>query len=185
MRGRRTAAVLVAALVAATAGCGVGAQDEATTVALPVVTTPARAGSSSGAFVLQVYFVRGDELAAVERRTATATPQTALDQLLEGPRRTEVADDVRTAVAPQELVASVGPGGEVVVAAGRDFASVGGANQLLAVAQLVWTLTGLRGVEHVRFTVEGRQVEVPTDAGLTSAPVQRDDYESVTPPTGP
>ncbi|WP_337061061.1 GerMN domain-containing protein [Kineococcus sp. G2] len=181
----RCALFLTGALVASLASCGVRAQDEPTTVALPVVTSPSRTGPSSGVFVLQTYFVRGGDLVAVERRTATATPQTALDQLLAGPRRSEVLDDVRTAVAPQELTATPEPDGEVVVAAGRDFANVGGANQLLAVAQLVWTLTELPGVKGVSFTVEGRPVEVPTDDGLTSAPVQREDYASVAPPDLP
>ncbi|WP_432534548.1 GerMN domain-containing protein [Kineococcus arenarius] len=185
MRGRRTTAAWVAALVAGLAGCGVDAQEEPTTVALPVATTPTTAGSSSGAFVLRVYFVRGNRLVAVTRRTDTATPQTTLDQLVSGPRRSEVADEVRTAVAPQDLAATPDPAGGVVVAAGRDFTNVGGANQLLAVAQLVWTLTELRGVEHVRFTVEGQQVEVPTDEGLTHEPVDRDDYASVAPPADP
>ncbi|WP_432496563.1 GerMN domain-containing protein [Kineococcus auxinigenes] len=184
MRRRRTAAAAVAALVAALGGCGVSTQEGPTSVALPVASAPTSAGSSSGAFVLQVYFVRDDRLVAVPRRTATATPQTALDQLVRGPRRSEVADEVRTAVAPQDLVATPAPTGGVVVAAGRDFTNVGGANQLLAVAQLVWTLTELRGVERVRFTVEGEQVEVPTDAGLTHDPVDRDDYASVAPPAG-
>ncbi|WP_432488536.1 GerMN domain-containing protein [Kineococcus sp. SYSU DK018] len=176
--GRGPAALLVLLL----AGCGVGAQAEPTRVALPAGSTPTTSGSTGGAFVLRVYFVRGNDLAAVERRADTATPQAVLDQLVVGPRRSEVASGVRTAVAPQELLATIEPPSEVVVAAGRDFANVGGANQLLAVAQLVWTLTELPGVRTVRFTVEGARVEVPTDEGLTSAPVGRDDYRSVHPP---
>jgi spore germination protein GerM len=54
---------------------------------------------------------------------------------------------------------------------------LGGDEQLLAVAQLVCTLTARPGVGPVSFTLEGAPVDVPTgDGSLTSGPVSRDDY---------
>jgi hypothetical protein len=49
--------------------------------------------------------------------------------------------------------------------------------QLLAVAQIVCTLTGQPGVGPVSFTLDGSSVDVPrADGSLTSEPVSRDDY---------
>lgn len=59
-------------------------------------------------------------------------------------------------------------------------ATLGGDNQLLAVAQLVCTLTERPGVGQVSFTISGTPVDVPrADGSLTSAPVSRDDYVSL------
>ncbi len=49
--------------------------------------------------------------------------------------------------------------------------------QLLAVAQIVCTLTGRPGVGQVSFTLEGAPLAVPKgDGSLVTSPVARDDY---------
>ena len=63
----------------------------------------------------------------------------------------------------------------------RDFTSIAGDAQLLATAQLVWTITDSAPDVSVRITVDGRPIEVPTDAGLSRLPVRRSDYASVAP----
>jgi spore germination protein GerM len=69
------------------------------------------------------------------------------------------------------------------VAVTREFTGLGGGNQQLAVAQIVWTVTEFPGVQQVRFSIDGQPLEVPTDEGLTDQPVDRDDYRSVAPPS--
>ncbi|MGY1608436.1 GerMN domain-containing protein [Geodermatophilus sp. SYSU D00700] len=139
-------------------------------------------GSDAAGPRLIVYFVRGAELTPVERRTDAATTASALDELVEGPSRAEVGSGIRTALAPEVVgVEDVGPEGSATVAVTRGFAGITGGNQLLAVAQVVWTLTDLPTVTGVRFVVDGVPVEVPTDAGLSDRPVDRDDYRSVAP----
>jgi spore germination protein GerM len=55
--------------------------------------------------------------------------------------------------------------------------NIGSDEQLLAIAQLVCTLTGRPGVGQVSFTLEGTPVDVPRgDGSLTDGPVSRDDY---------
>lgn len=55
-----------------------------------------------------------------------------------------------------------------------------GAEQLLAVAQIVCTLTGRPGVGQVSFTLEGARLAVPKgDGSLVTSPVARDDYASL------
>jgi hypothetical protein len=63
----------------------------------------------------------------------------------------------------------------------RGFISIGGGNQLLAVAQVLWTLTEFPGIDGVLFVLDGPLVAVPTDDGLTDRPVDRADYAAVAP----
>jgi len=183
----RASALLVAVLLAA--GCGVRPQEEAETVTTAAAPSSGADGDSSAAGPrLTVYFVRGAELAAVQRRTDAATIQAALDQLVEGPSRREAATGIRTALPPEVAgVEDVGIDGLATVEVTRGFTGITGGNQLLAVAQIVWTLTDMPPVTGARFVVDGVPVEVPTDAGLTDQPVDRDDYRSVAPtePTAP
>lgn len=174
------AAWLTAVLVT---GCGVTAQDtsEPVTTVAPSVSPPGEDEGSSGPR-LTVFFVRGSQLAPVQRRISAATPAAALDQVTEGPTRTEAAGGIRTALPPEVVgIDTLAPPGVVTVSVTRGFTGITGGNQLLAVAQIVWTLTDLPAVDRVRFTVDGVAVEVPTDAGLSAASVDRDDFGSVAP----
>ncbi len=174
-------ALLAAAVLVV--GCGVRPMDqpEPVTTAAPA---PTREGSDSrpAGPRLTVFFVRGADLAPVERRTRATTTAAALDQLVEGPTRAEVGTGIRTALAPEVVgVDEVLPDGLATVSVTRGFTGITGGNQLLAVAQIVWTLTDLPTVTTVRFVVDGTPVEVPTDGGLTDRAVGRDDYRSVAP----
>lgn len=167
------------------AGCGVSAQDRALPVARPTagggVQTAAPEGDGPP---VTVYFIRNARLEPVQRGADDRSSQTALQLLAWGPTSGEVASGVRTALARQPLTAQVsedGSPGTVVVGTTRDFLGVPGGDQLLAVAQLVWTATEASGIDRVRVTVEGEVVEVPTDRGLTRDTVTRADYLSVAP----
>ncbi len=184
--------VLVALVAAAlVAGCGVSAQDTAEAVSTGARTAaPSGDGDRTAGSRLVVYLVRGARLAPLERRFRIPTTAAALAELLAGPTRAEAADGVRTAVAPEVVgVEDVLSEGATTVVLTRGFTGITGGDQLLAVAQVVWTLTELETVDRVTFTVEGVRVEVPTDAGLSAGPVDRDDYRSVAPvvetPTAP
>jgi hypothetical protein len=181
----RAVALVVAALLAG--GCGVRAEPrlEAVTTAAPRPTGSGNGEQPAGPRVT-VFFVRGADLTPVQRRTTAATTAAALDQLVEGPTRTEAAGGIRTALAPEVVGVDVEPSdGVTTVSVTRGFTGLSGGNQLLAVAQVVWTLTDLSTVTAVRFAVEGTPVEVPTDEGLTDRPVARDDYRSVAPAEPP
>jgi hypothetical protein len=130
-----------------------------------------------------VYFVRGSRLEGVPRHATEYRPQVAVDLLLAGPTRSEVMAGLRTALAPQDLVVISGRdgGGLVTIAVSREFAAIAGGNQLLAVAQVVWTVTQFPQVDRVGFTLDGALAEVPTDSSLTARPVTRADHLSVAP----
>jgi hypothetical protein len=177
----RALVLLLAALLLT--GCGVRPQHRPEPVTTAAAPSPDTANSSTAAGPrLTIFFVRGTELAPVERRTHAATTAAALDQLVEGPTRAEVGTGLRTALPPEVVgVDEMLTGGLTTVSVTRGFTGITGGNQLLAVAQIVWTLTDLPTVTAVRFAVDGTPVEVPTDAGLSDRPVNRGDYESVAP----
>lgn len=175
---------LIALLAVALTGCGISAQDAPTSVATSSVPGQTRVEPvEPGELVLPVYFVRGSRLEPVQRRATDRSAQTALGLLEHGPNGSEVTSGLRTALAPQSLtIASLdGTPGVAVIAATRVLAGVSGSNQLLAVAQLVWTVTELPGIDRVRVTLDGAPVEVPTDRGLSGDAVSRRDYMSVAP----
>lgn len=166
------------------AGCGIEPQaaPQPLTIPAPQVSLPNQR-SDAAELELTVYFVRGTDLMPAQRTVDALTATEALDVLIAGPTRTEVIAGLRTALAPQALSVDVGlPGGITSVAVTPEFTGITGGNQLLAVAQVVWTLTALEGTEQVSFLADGVPVEVPTDTGLSENPVSRDDFRSVSAP---
>lgn len=62
----------------------------------------------------------------------------------------------------------------------RDFVAVGGEEEILAVAQIVLTATGVEGVSSVRFEIERLPTGVPVSGGaIATEPVGADDYMSL------
>ena len=177
-RWRRLAATSAALVLL---GCGVNSQSQP--VPLPVQQTPATspAPTQRNGYSVTVYFVQFGRLSPVSRPAPDTSPQTALQLLVEGPDAVEAATGLETALVPQRLSNVVAGRGPLNVEVGPEFTSIAGDNQLLAVAQLVWTVTGPAPTALVRITIEGKPIEVPTDDGLSRLPVGRDDYRDVAP----
>lgn len=175
--------LLMLALLSLTT-CGLPGDDSVDRVAVPPGSpSPEQAAPAPDGRAVVVWFVRGSRLEAVSRSTDEPGPSGAVERLVAGPTRAEVVDGLRTALPPVDLSVLPGPAGTgtVTIAVGRDFAGIGGGNQLLAVAQVVWTVTEFRSIDLVCFTVDGNLVEVPTETGLIDRPVGRSDYPSVAP----
>lgn len=162
-------------------GCGVSPQSGP--VPLPVQPSAPRSATRSepNGYAVTVYFVQFGRLAPVSRPAPDTEPQTALRLLVAGPDAVEVAMGLETALVPQQLSAAASERATLAVDAGAEFTSIAGDNQLLAVAQLVWTATSSAPHSAVRITVAGKPIEVPTDRGLSRLPVGRDDFEAVAP----
>lgn len=177
--------IAVSLTLALLAACGVNAQDAPVPVEVraspPPTTDQARVGDEP----VTVYFVRHGRLLRSSRSAPDTSLPSALALLLAGPRGTEATMGLQTALVPQELKPDLVGDRVITIAATRDFTSISGDNQLLAAAQLVWTVTDTAPTNRVRVTDDGKAIEVPTDHGLTRQPVGRDDYRSVAPPPEP
>jgi spore germination protein GerM len=183
MRCRATALLLVLVLCA---GCTVRAERQARVEddasvpfgllepdAPPLLPTePGRAGGE-----VTLCFVRDDEhLTAVSAAISEPADLRAVVAALDRP-----PGDLRTALAGASLVRQVTLRAGVAHADLQlALAALGAGEQLLAIAQIVCTLTQRPGVGLVSFTLDGAPVDVPRgDGSLTPGPVSRDDYRDM------
>lgn len=180
MSSRRLLHVLAwSSLPFLTAACGVPTQDRAErlgdqgAVALVDPPLPARPGSVS----VSVYLIRGADLVAVPRAVNTVTVDAAVQALIAGPSSEEAAGGLHSAVGPSTRVRkAVVEGGVARIDLSSPFAQARSEDQVVAVAQFVYTVTGLANVDAVSITVDGEPIEVPTpDGGLKSGPLRRSD----------
>jgi spore germination protein GerM len=170
--------VLLAVAAVILAGCGVPLQSEPEVIdpgigpELPV-EVPATNGRADGA----IYLVRGDSLVAVAR-DATTQPSDTLEQLLAGPAAAEAQAGLRTAIPISSVIREVTlADGLATVDVSSSFGRVGGQEEILAIAQLVLTLT-TTGVDRVTVLLDGLPVALPLPNGvLVTDPVTFADYQ--------
>jgi spore germination protein GerM len=175
----------VAISVGLVAGCGVEAQDEAQQIdresvpfdlldpEAPQVTVP----PEGNLFV--VFLVDGEALVDVTRAVqARPTVARALRVLEGGPTGDEFARGLTTAIPPgSEIRRVIVRNDTAIVDVSERFEENVRGQEELALAQIVYTATGLEGVERVRFRLEGEPTVVPREDGTqTSGAVSRNDY---------
>jgi spore germination protein GerM len=182
---RRLAVILLALVVTS---CAVDAQqhaDVANDVAVPFGLLDSSAppllppATAAPAESVAVCFVKDNVLAVVPVNLA---PPVQLDDVVATLAQPPAnAASLRTAVGDPPMVHTVNlKGGIARVDLEPSVSDLGGRDQLLAVAQLVCTLTGQPGVGQVSFTLDGAPVEVPRgDGSLTDGPVSRGDYAAL------
>jgi hypothetical protein len=104
---------------------------------------------------VSVYFLRGEQLAGVQR--AGRTPLDAIRQLVAGPTRAELRQGFRTYLPSRTRVLTVSVAhGVATVDFNERFASGSDRESLLArLSQVVRTLTGLKGVRAVQLLMNG------------------------------
>lgn len=188
----------LALLLVAGAGCGVPTDGEP--VALPeavvpsdlltnnpvTTTTTVPAGSTTR---VRVFLISGgvgaERLVPVDRVVqAPTTVERVMAQLTLDPTRDEKARGLRNAVLPGTVINSVLiESGIAIVDLAEGPISVGGVDeQILALAQMVYSATELREIGAVRFTVEGVRAGIPDASGVQStAPVGRAAYATYAP----
>jgi len=170
--------------LACVAGCGVRRQDEprqvpAAEVPAELAATPGAAAPGQAARVV-VYLVEGDRLVRQEAPAARRDVSQALLSLLTapdppGPRRSAVP--AGTALRRLRM-----DGDALTVDLSAPFAQARGQDQLLAVAQLVWTATEFAAVRRLALFVDGEALAVPGQGGaVESGPTTRADYRTVGP----
>lgn len=187
MSGRRVLRALVwGALLVVVGGCGVPPQDQAERLGDDgrVALLDPQPASKPGAASIPVYFLRGERLVAVPRAVSPSTVEAAVQALIAGPSSDEAAAGLHSSVGPSIRVrrAEV-QGGVAHIDLSSPFAQARSEDQVVAVAQFVYTATGLPGVEAVAITVDGEPIEVPTREGaLASGPLRRADFPGLEPP---
>jgi hypothetical protein len=194
--GRR--AVLVLVLAVLVGACGVRSDPEPRQLAVERVpygllddaaaatTIPSTPSVPKAA--VNVYFVRADRMVAVVRQVnAPLSVTKSLLALLFGVQGDEAAAGIRSAIDPTaEIQTRSLDGGIYVVDLSPEFAQGTTNEQILGLAQIVYTATELPGVTGIRFTLNGVPIEAPTPSGTTADPVGRDvfaDFDPVPPNT--
>lgn len=192
MIARNLTRIAVVALALASVACGVPQDDAprelsrdgvpfgllspATTQTTAVISQPAVSGV--------VYLVRQDRLVAVQRQVRSPVSSgRLLTALLEGPTESEAAAGFRSAISSEARVRDVtASAGVVTIELSEEFVEVAGQDQILALAQIVFTATETDTAGAVRFRLAGEPVEVPRgDGTLTSAALTRADYAALAP----
>lgn len=182
MRTGAAAALTVLVLTS----CGVRAQDGPEPLPPDVLpselrqSSPSSAAPTPTATTVPVYLVEGSRLVREERPARSRTVEQALAALLTAGN---TQGSRRSAVPPGTVVEGLDRRGELLsVDLSASFAQVRGRDQLLAVAQLVWTATEFPPVRQVDVLVDGRRIQLPVEQGeVSSGPARRDDYRSVRP----
>ena len=193
VRRRSAVATLVAIAAFGCTACGVPLQDDASPLSpdqLPDGLRPSAStivgeqvpDTSADQEPVDVWFVREDRLASARHRIdPPVTPERVLAELLTGPTEAEQDRSLRSAVPDAAVVTSVSvAGGVATVGLAPEFSDIPASDQVLAVGQLVLTLTDQRGIGRVRFVVDDAQIAVPLPSGESSdQSVSRDDYVSL------
>jgi spore germination protein GerM len=176
---------LVAAATLLGASCGFPVEEQATPLAsgdlpdalredIPTVTTVPLESE-----IASVWLVGEQALVEVRRRIAApATIDDVVADLLAGATDDEQERGIRSAVsAPDAVVGVVLSRGVATVSLETPFLEIAAEDQLLAVGQLVLTLTDFRGVGSVQFALDEQSIAVPLPTGETSdRPVFREEY---------
>jgi spore germination protein GerM len=187
------AVVVVAAVVLVAAACGVQDDSHPRQIAaedvpfdlLAPATSVANPDTGEGPARV-VWFVDNNGLLARAERSLEppVTVEAVLTALLAGVSDAEAANGLRTNLAPGTRLLDVeGPtDGLVTVDLSGEILTVSRELQRLAIAQVVFTATGLNNVDRVLLAFDGKQAEVP-GAGdeLTSAPLRRSDFAQFDP----
>lgn len=204
-RTTRLLAALVATMIFLL-GCGVPTDDSPDLIALDDISDdlaapnnliePTATATPEGTQLLTglatVYFVNADNRLEPEQRevvllTDDERAQPILQALIAGPNDEERDILGLTTGLPADIVVLdvelKSAGSAVVNIADGPIRALSGDNFRIALAQIVYTITELDGIESFRLLIDGEEQPLSTDAGITDAvaPVGRSDYASYRP----
>lgn len=144
---------------------------------------PLEAHDDSG--YTDIYWIRENQLVPEPIGFAATPSLERVASILErGPGSADRSVPERSAVSQGEVIAALARDGDrVTVELGPAFAEVAGSDQVLALGQIVITLTSVPGVGSVSLRQAGKPLEVPLpDGTLVRRPLVRDDYSSLIAP---
>lgn len=146
---------------------------EETTTTAPPVTVPAA--------VVRVWMVQDPGLVAVSRQVPSPVTVHAVVAALLAGSSPDDEPGVRSAWTTAEQVTEVSvTAGIAMIDLAEGFLELPAGEQLLAVGQMVLTLTDQPGIGQVQFQRDGERIRVPGADGTTLLrPVSRDDYTAL------
>lgn len=184
--------VRTAVVALALAACGVPEEDSAVVVddaevpfdlLAPSTTTTSTTSTTAPPLeldrIVDICLVHGDRVLPIERTLQRRrTLEEVVEALRQGPTAAEQTFGLTTALPEPQAVGPVAlAGGTATVALGPSLTTVPVPRQVLAIGQLVCTLTGQPGVGRVQFLLDSQPVQVPLpDGSLAGGSVSRDDY---------
>lgn len=185
---RAMAVALLMVTVEAVVGCGVPLDDHAKTTSasnLPydlASPAPAPLETVQPAMTATIFLIRRDELVSSTRPVTDPGDLTALvESLTAPPSAEEVGSGLRRALTDPGMIGSISRTGRLAtVELTRAFDQLASREQVLALGQIVFTLTERDEVDQVRFSRNNEPLTVPTGGGnLVDGPVTRYDYRSL------
>lgn len=192
---RRAVVVLLGLVSILVVACGITPEDSASELTADQVPfellDPSRTGGdlpTDVGGVGEIYLVADDVLLSVPRPIARdADLSTVVDLLATGPTRNEAAIGLRSALPRDPTILSVSQTrNTATVDLDPAFTEIRAAEQPVAIAQIVFTLTRRPEVGRVAFTLEGDPVEVPRgDGSLTTEALTRSDFPELSPGDSP
>ncbi|MGK2929385.1 MAG: GerMN domain-containing protein [Acidimicrobiales bacterium] len=188
MTGRTRILRSVLVIAALVAGCGIEAEDDPRALRVGIdedrLSIDDRRPGTAVEIATSIYLVTesGRLRPTVRRIGVSQQPSTrlssVLDELIDGPVAREAQDGLRSAVpATTDVLAVTVDGATAVVDLSSEFASIGGEQELLAVGQMVLTVTTFPGVRRVLLRLDGRPTDLPLpDGSFVDGPVVLRDY---------
>lgn len=184
--------LLVLAAVLALSGCGIASQSQPQSLSTKDVPfgllspTPSASGTPTPQrSVVEIWLVRHRRLVALHTHAPLpGRPDQAMRILLGSLPKEATSLGLRSAVPDGTRLLSFDLLGTVArIDLSPQFAQVRSRDQILAVAQLVYTATYGGEADAVSFAIAGKPIEVPgPDGSLTARPVSRYTYRSLVQP---
>lgn len=173
-------------LVGLVAGCGVGAEDQARPVDATVAVQPTPGQTTDATRTTLVWMVKNQALVRTVRSVASPpSVEELLATLVSGPTGSESRRGISTRLSATDVLAASTfdldvPEGTAAVVVGDALRAQPADEQILALGQVVLTLTSA-GYEQVVFVGEdGEVVAVPGASGaILTGPVSASDYASL------
>lgn len=181
------ALAVTVATVSALAACSTGPQRSATRIdpaevpfnllEVPDAAEPLASGQS-----VSVFLEHEGGLVELDRAVDDDDLGSVLDALAAGPTDDERVVGLSSALPPGQVGEVSADRGVALVDLRDSFADLARADQVVAIAQIVFTLTGQPGIGRVSFTLEGESIELPRgDGALTTDALARDDFDEFAP----
>lgn len=183
---RRASRVLLSVVTVAAFGASCGFPTEDTPTALepqtPATIAPSTSDASAPTEEVAVWFVRDSLLSPRIRDVASPADGSAVvAALAAGVTTAEAEIGYRSAIPDPNMIADAQIArGTATVQLRAEFLDIPAGDQVLAIGEVVLTLTDLRGVGRVRFEIDGAAVAVPLPDGTsTDDAVSRDDFAKI------